>query len=46
MKNLFNSNDYEIKQIDSWANGVGYEVAFWNGFLSNKKKRLVIEEKL
>ncbi len=32
---------YEIghKQIDSWIEGVSYEIAFWNGWLSNPANR-------
>ena len=29
--------DNKKKQVDSWISGVSYEVAFWNGYLSNRK---------
>ena len=40
-----NENIYAKEQIKSWANGVNYEVAFWNAFLS-KKKCKDIQERL
>ena len=32
-----NLNGYEREQINSWVNGVSYEVAFWNAFLTRRK---------
>lgn len=34
------------KQVDSWISGVSYEVAFWNGYLSNRKNATAILEKV
>lgn len=41
-----NYKGYEIKQIESWANGVGYEVAHWNSALSIKKRSESILERI
>lgn len=37
---------YAEKQINSWLEGVSYEVAFWNGFLSNKRNAENVFERI
>ncbi len=39
-------DDKKKKEVDSWISGVSYEVAFWNGYLSNKQNASAVLDKV